>query len=360
MVIILAVIEPLIATDKPKSTQDNIVKRRFYLRPYCGIYCLYSAIKLVGKESDIKELIKPEYFSSQEGSSLKDLKNAAIANGSYAESVDKLTKHVLEVSPYPVILHVKSTPDNKEYDHYVLFVGTEDGQVKLFDPPKPVKLVPFRNLAPLWDGTGLVISDEPIILKEFFAPAYKRLIAYTAIGLATILLFRWIRRRWFSVMPHVSRYKLFGLSIVQGVGLAFASIFFGMLYHFVNDDGFLAHANATSPIIEAHQGNFIPKISKKKVEKLIGTNTVFIDARRTRDFEAEHLKGAISIPVNSSIEQRQQAMTGITKNAKIVVYCQSGGCQYAEIIAIKLIADGFTNVSLFKGGWREWIDIKTK
>ena len=36
------------------------------------------------------------------------------------------------------------------------------------------------------------------------------------------------------------------------------------------------------------------------------------------------------------------------------MYCQSAGCKYAEIVAIKLIDDGFSNISIFKGGWVEW------
>ena len=42
------------------------------------------------------------------------------------------------------------------------------------------------------------------------------------------------------------------------------------------------------------------------------------------------------------------------KDASIIVYCQSAGCSYAEKIAVKLIADGFENVRLFRGGWQEW------
>ena len=130
-----------------------------------------------------------------------------------------------------------------------------------------------------------------------------------------------------------------------------------MCYHFVNDAGFLAHANATSSIQQANAVNFIPKVSKEKVGKLLGSNAVFIDARMARDYEAGHLEGSISIPVNAEDEHRMKAMAGIAKDAKIVIYCQSGGCPYAEKVTAKLKTDGFSNISIFKGGWNKW---KTK
>jgi len=37
--------------------------------PYCGIYCLYTTIKLAEKEIDFRQLLKPEYIGSRKGSS---------------------------------------------------------------------------------------------------------------------------------------------------------------------------------------------------------------------------------------------------------------------------------------------------
>jgi len=151
----------------------------------------------------------------------------------------------------------------------------------------------------------------------------------------------------------MSRRRLLGLSIAQGAGLAIAALLCGMVYHFVNDEGFLAHANATDSIQQAHLTNFIPKVSKKEIHKLLNTNAVFIDARLKRDFEAGHLKGAINVPVNAGDDEYNKALADIAKDARIVVYCQTFGCRFAENVAIKLISDGFSNVSLFKGGWHK-------
>ena len=147
-----------------------------------------------------------------------------------------------------------------------------------------------------------------------------------------------------------------GLSIAQTVGFAIAAILIGMFYHFANDSGLLANATATTSIQKAHQGNFIPKITERKVHRLLDTDTIFIDARLTRDYETGHLDGAISLPIDANDIERKKATAGIAKSTRIVMYCQSSGCKYAEIVAIKLIDDGYSNISIYKGGWADWME----
>lgn len=321
---------------------------------YCGIYCLYMTMKLFDVDIEHRELLKPEYIGSHKGSSLAELQKAAQDNGLYAVPVEKLTSRELRRSSYPVILHVKSAADKKDYDHYELFMETHNGQARLCDPPGPVRLVPFYELAPRWDGTGLMVSKKPIDLGVVFAPARKRLLIYAAIAIVVILGVRWGRRRWLPSTAIISRPRLFGLSATQGAGLALFALLSGMVYHFVNDEGFLAHPNATASIEQAHLGGFIPKITGKEARELLNADTVFIDARPNDDFKAGHLQGAINVPVDIGDDERYKAMTGLAKNAHIVVYCQSDGCKSAEKVAIKLMSDGFSKVSLLKGGWREW------
>ena len=338
--------------NNPKPSQPTSAKRKSS-GPYCGLYCLYTTMKLAGREIDFTQLVKPEYIGSRKGSFMAELKKAAEDNGLYAVPVGKLTSRVLHNCPHPVILHVKSDVTSKEYDHYELFLGTENGRAKIFNPPEPVRLVPFRELAPRWDGNGLIVSASPIDIGAIFAPARKRVIMYAVVAIAIILALRWAKR-WLPQALLNTRRKLLGLSVAQGAALGIVALLCGLVYHFANDEGFLAHANATASTQQAHQGDFIPKVSEKKVNKLLDTDTVFIDARLARDFEKGHLEGAINLPVNTNDEDRQKTMANITKDAHIVVYCQSTGCKFGETVATKLMSDGFSNVSLFKGGWREW------
>lgn len=322
--------------------------------PYCGLYCLYTVMKTMGEKVVFDDLLKPAYLGSRLGSTLFELKKAAENHGMSAEMAGKLTTRELRQSPYPIILHVKFANDKKRYDHYELFLGTKDELAILYDPPLPIKLVPFRELASRWDGNGLVLSNEPIDLGIVFAQARKQFIIYAAVAVSAILLVHWRRRQWLLSVRTISHPQLFGVSIVQVIGLTTIALLCGLVYHFANDEGFLANASATASVQKAHLGNFIPKVSKKKVQHLLSSDTVFIDARRTRDFKTGHLEGAINVPVDANDIERQEIMAHIPKDAHIVIYCQSNKCPYAEKTMIKLMTDGFSNISIFKGGWNEW------
>ena len=86
------------------------------------------------------DLVKPEYLGSYQGSSMPDLLRAAHDNGLFAASAARLTPPVLRQSPCPVILHVRGQADSAKYDHYELFLGTEEGKARILNPP----------LAPRW------------------------------------------------------------------------------------------------------------------------------------------------------------------------------------------------------------------
>jgi len=339
--------------NKQKISKSASVRRKSP-DPYCGLYCVYAVMKLTGQKVDLRELVNPEYIGSRKGSSVQELKRAVENYGLHAMPVHKLTGRVLRSCRHPVILHVKPDAMSREYDHYELYLGTENGQARLFDPPNPMRLVPFMELAPRWDGNGLIVSAEPIDLGAIFKPARKRFIMYVAVAIAAILAIHWAKRRLPEALFN-SRSKLLGLSIGQGIVFAIATLLCGMIYHFANDEGLLANANAIASIQEAHIGNFIPKVSEKKILKLLDSDTIFFDARYARDYKAGHLEGAINVPVDANDVERRKATANIAKDAHIVVYCQSAACKFAEKVAIKLMDDGFSNFSIFRGGWQEWV-----
>ncbi len=223
--------------NEPKPT-ESLTSKGKSPGPYCGIYCLYTTIKLAEKEIDFRQLLKPEYIGSRKGSSLMELKKAAEDNGLYAQPMGKLTSQVLRSCPHPVILHVKPKTIYREYSHYELFLGTDNGKAILFDPPNPVRLVSFQELAPRWNGNGLIVSAEPIDLGAISSPSRKRFIIYAAITMVIILIVHRLKR-WLPETMLNSRRKLFGLSMTEGAVFAIAALLCGMMYHFANNEGWL-------------------------------------------------------------------------------------------------------------------------
>ncbi|MDD7913630.1 rhodanese-like domain-containing protein [Polaribacter ponticola] len=95
--------------------------------------------------------------------------------------------------------------------------------------------------------------------------------------------------------------------------------------------------------------NNVPYIS---VDSLATTNAILLDARETKEFKVSHLKNSIYVGFdNFDIKQTLETLPE-DKNAKIVVYCSLG--IRSEIVANKLIKQGYTNVYNLYGGIFEW------
>ncbi len=338
------------------ETSESVSSNRDQLRPHCGLYCIYSILKLTGQKIDFRELVKTDYFGSRKGSSLAELQKAAHDYGFHAGIAARLTTRVLRNSPYPAILHVKSNGESDQYDHFELFMGTQNGQAKLFNPPESPRLVPFYEVAPLWDGLALFVSAKPFDIDAIFNIQRDRLIVYAVIGILAIIIVQLARRLCLVFTYPLSRRWQLGLSVAQGTAIGIVALLCGMIYHFTYDGGLLANTNAVASLQRGHAGNFIPKVSEKEVRKRLNTDTIFIDARLARDFKIGHLEGAISVPIDANDLEYQSVTSKITNDACIIVYCQSARCKFAERVAVKLVSDGFSDISIFKGGWAEWID----
>lgn len=347
---------PYVDGNNNRDQGQNESKRPGPHRPYCGLYCMYALLSLEGERVDFPELIKPEYLGRREGSSLMELCKMAHDHGLHAEPAARLTSLSLRDCPCRAILHVRSHPQAKGYDHYELFLGTKSGKARLFDPPHAPRLVAFRDLASHWDGKAVFISNHPIDMELLLAADRQRLLRYAIIGVLCVFIAHLGRRIWLTLVPALPRSWSLGLTVGQAALLGLTALLYGGSYHLLSEGGFLANAEATASLQKGHAGSFIPKISERRTHKLLGSGTLFIDARLTRDYQRGHLEGAISLPIDANEVVWQETTNAIPKDSRIVVYCQSAGCRYAENVGVKLVQEDFANVSVFKGGWAEWVE----
>lgn len=81
---------------------------------------------------------------------------------------------------------------------------------------------------------------------------------------------------------------------------------------------------------------------------------IVLDARKTSDFEAGHLPGAMSLPLT----EFDAAFSGIapllTPEQPVMVYCSGKECDESIKLGETLIAAGYTNITLFAGGMIAW------
>lgn len=340
----------------PNGTSALVQKHYPWLRPraHCGLYCMYSVLRLTGHELSFRDLVVPEYLGQGLGSSMAELNQAAHDYGLHAGVAARLSTRALRRSPYLAILHVKADPNAQEYDHYTLYLGTEKGRAKLFSPPEEPKLVDFAELAPLWDGYALFVSERPFDIDALFQPDRQHLY-FCGMGVVILVLIAHVLRRfWLLVVPLQSRRWTLGLTAGQAGALALAALLTGGFYHFANDEGLLARPVGAKGVQQAHAGSFIPRISAEAARKLLDEDAVVLDARLTRDYEHGHLEGAISLPIDTNDAVWEATVRTIPRGRPIVAYCQSAGCKYAEKVSLKLLDEGFDDIVIFKGGWVEW------
>ncbi len=323
-------------------------------RPHCGLYCLYSLLKLSGRETDYRSLVKPEYFGSREGSSLADLDRAATDHGLHSYIAARLTTRTLRACPCPALLHVRPAGEGREYNHYELFLGTVDGKAELFNPPEKPRLATFEELAARWDGAALFVSDQPVDIGPVLAVDRHRLLLYGMGGVVMLLALHAGRRRWLTSVGKMSRRWSIGLTLGQAVVLGIVALLCGTLYHVLNSEALLANAMATASLQKAYLGTFIPRIGHSEVRRVLGTDIVVIDARLARDYQAAHLDGAISLPVDANEALWKRTAETIPKGKPIMVYCQSDRCKFAERVSVRLTKDGFSGISIYRGGWSDW------
>jgi rhodanese-related sulfurtransferase/DNA-binding transcriptional ArsR family regulator len=85
------------------------------------------------------------------------------------------------------------------------------------------------------------------------------------------------------------------------------------------------------------------------LERVRAGEVVVLDTRPTREFEAGHIEGAISIP----IDELQHRLAELPKRKEIVAYCRGPYCVYADRAVEALRASG-RRARRMKDGFPEW------
>jgi rhodanese-related sulfurtransferase len=129
----------------------------------------------------------------------------------------------------------------------------------------------------------------------------------------------------------------------------------GLVYTSATEKGMFAR----SPRSMAAQRAAVPTpsmISRDEAKGLFDSGSaVFVDARHEFDFNLGHIKGALNVPLKG-YETMKSVLSEIPKERLIIAYCDGAECNSSIELSVKLMKDGYKNVRIFFGGWREWVD----
>jgi rhodanese-related sulfurtransferase len=81
---------------------------------------------------------------------------------------------------------------------------------------------------------------------------------------------------------------------------------------------------------------------------------LWVDARPERDYQVEHIPGAISLNPDNWSEELPRFLDLWRPPEKTVVYCSAASCDTSREIANRLRRSGVDPVYYLKGGWEAW------
>lgn len=98
----------------------------------------------------------------------------------------------------------------------------------------------------------------------------------------------------------------------------------------------------------------IIEISLEIAKDLFDKDILFIDARAEEYYLEGHITGAIC---NDDFDQLINDIDNrIINNDFFVIYCSDDDCGSSEELAYQLFDQGYLNIYLFKGGWKQWTE----
>lgn len=112
------------------------------------------------------------------------------------------------------------------------------------------------------------------------------------------------------------------------------------------------------PDIARLKGNFIDHLdevqtlSMDEVAKRLDNGSIFLlDLRPKEEYEAGHISGAISVPM----ENLDGFIEGMPRSSEVIAYCRGPLCVYSALAVQKLQAEGITAYRMDEG-LNEWQD----
>ena len=101
-------------------------------------------------------------------------------------------------------------------------------------------------------------------------------------------------------------------------------------------------------------GPILREISIEIAKDLFDQNILFVDARSEEYYVEGHIPKAVC---NDNLDSLITIMEEyISIDNEFVVYCSDDDCGSSEELAYSLQEQGFSNIYLFKGGWKQWVD----
>lgn len=122
-----------------------------------------------------------------------------------------------------------------------------------------------------------------------------------------------------------------------------------------------SHPVKQKPVEEATQSGVVESLFPNPVEldeidDLLADGALLVDARNFDDYQAGHLKGAISYPIGDAEDKLESFREKVPEEQTLILYCNGFGCPDSFDLGVFLLQAGYLDVLVYEGGYPEWRD----
>jgi rhodanese-related sulfurtransferase len=144
----------------------------------------------------------------------------------------------------------------------------------------------------------------------------------------------------------------FKKAIRQAIIILFIALFLGMGVNSFSRNGINPFRHPAAAVTTAPE---IRKISLEQAQQVVGSGIPILDARSQEDFLAGHIPGAVSLPYYDMGSYLDRVLPLLSTNQPVMIYCSEASCADAELLARSIFDLGYSNLLVFKGGFKAWV-----
>jgi rhodanese-related sulfurtransferase len=310
----------------------------------CGVYAIGAAIESFGIRFDARSYLNSKFTAANIGTSADQLRTIAGEHGLVVIPFKNLNIASLQTLRTPALLNLRGTDYSEGLTgHWIAYFGmTGNRNFLILDTTTSKKLteVSASELNANWRGDAMILSTSRYdgwslyiqILIASLAPSFVTV----AMAIAAGVLFR---------NAKLNCVLAFNLTLV--ILLATSAM--------VEHPMFLDEQDAINWIDSKYHTSITSRISDQRFHSLVQADlekskVVFVDARFREDFNSAHLRGSVSIPVNITLSEFADIVSGLPTDRSYVVYCAGPDCGWDDIVANRLVSAKFRQVFVYEGG----------
>ncbi|HMP07264.1 MAG TPA: rhodanese-like domain-containing protein [Lacipirellulaceae bacterium] len=310
----------------------------------CGVYALLVCAGILQVPVRPEQIVRDEFISSAKGSTTSDLMRAGGKVGMSVSRLSRLATADLAALPPPYVLHVRSAPWSREYDHFVAVLDQQGDQLQVFDPMTgEAQVWTATELALGWGGEVLHTTslDNHSFATHLLLPSNVFVIT-ASVAVWTILL--GTRRACGKRIPVV-----LGTQFLLSVGLVLM----------IQWTAVTTTVPVTSSAVDRYfTAQFLDVLSPDQLASILESNNppLILDVRDVGSYASSHIPFSQNLPLEIIWSQSLPGLKRAIPDgpASIVVYCSDDKCDAARYAAQALRAAGAQNVFVLGGGLEAW------